>query len=233
MHPSRPLTQVRWLLITALLFGFPHQAEAEIRFGVGVAGPSEPVPATGPVAAPRVAEVLIDFDDVFAPCVFGETTPLRDQYLLQGVRFLGGPGTDGGAILNACGNFSVTGYSGTNFLAFNGIAPPSFESDYNPALPEEFLFTVPVAAVSVRAGSGLGPGLSVQLRAFSSANVLVASSALTLTPALQLISVSAPGIVRVQVAGPTVMVMDDLRFTPGSVVPVLAKSWGQVKTVYR
>lgn len=233
MRASRPLARMRWMIIAALLFGFASQASAEIRFGVGEAGPSQPVPPTGPVAAPRVAEVLIDFDDVFAPCVFVETVPLRDQYLLQGVRFLGGPGTDGGAILNACGNFSVTGYSGTNFLAFNGIAYPTFVSDYNAALPQEIHFTVPVAAVSVRAGSAWGPGFSVQLSAFNSANVLVASSSLTLTPALQLVSVSAPGIVRVEVAGPVVMVLDDLRFTPGSIVPALAKSWGQVKAVYR
>ena len=63
----------------------------------------------------------------------------------------------------------------------------------------------------------------------------VASNSIVLGSELQVLSVSAPGIVRVEVVGPgvVVLVLDDLRFTADVVVPVLARSWAQVKAVYR
>jgi hypothetical protein len=73
------------------------------------------------------------------------------------------------------------------------------------------------------------------MNAFNSANVTVASSSLVLGQALQPLSVSAPGIVRVEVGGSdvVVMVLDDLRFTPDLVVAARATSWGRIKASYR
>jgi len=53
--------------------------------------------------------------------------------------------------------------------------------------------------------------------------------------ALQTLSVSAPGIVRVEVGGSdvTVMVLDDLRFTADVVVAARETSWGRIKASYR
>jgi len=218
-----------WIVAAILLVA--HVAHAGVKDGVEQPGAEAPAGATGPPATPRVAEVLINFDDVVAPCVFALTTSLRDPYLASGARFTGSAGTDGGAILNWCGNFSVTGYSGDNFLAFNGGL--THELTYNPALPQAIVFTSPVVAVSIRVGSGSGAGFPVELHAFDAANVLVDSDSRILTPELQLLSVSATSISRVIVSGPEVMVLDDLRFTPGGIVPALATSWGRVKAIYR
>jgi hypothetical protein len=180
--------------------------------------------------------VLVDFDDFVAPESFGPpATPLRDRYLSRGVRFLGGPGTDGGAILNWRSNFSVTGYSGANFLAFNGIVGTTVSNSFIAALPEWILFTNPVAAVSIRVGSQESGGRTIHLNAFNIANATVATSSLVLGQALQTLSVSAPGIVRVEVGGSdvTVMVLDDLRFTADVVVAARETSWGRIKASYR
>lgn len=189
----------------------------------------------GPPAAPLPGEELVDFDDVTAPCAFYQTAPLRDHYLARGVRFSGLSPAAGGAILNWCGSFDVTGYSGANFLAFNAFSP--YGEPFGPtAAPPEFLdFTLPVAAVSVRVGTGdpAYVGGTALLRGFDGANALVASKSLVIGPALQLLSVSAPGIVRVEVDGPYIMVVDDLRFTLDLVVPARASTWARLKAAYR
>ena len=220
-------------LLGASLMLIALATSAEIRDGVVGPGSPNPSPIAGPVAQPRVAEVLIGFDDFVAPGAFGFTTPLRDRYLPLGVRFRGGPGTDGGAVLNATSNFGVTGYSGMNFLAFNSIVGTIVPNSYIAALPEVIVFTDPAAAVSVRVGSASSAGSTVRLDAFDGASVLVASNALVLGTALQTLTVSAPGIRQVVVSGPSVMVLDDLRFTPGGVVPVKRTSWARIKRLFR
>lgn len=209
-------------------------ALAGYRGGIEDPAVSAPEAGPGPRAAHRVAEELIDFDDVIAPCSFLETAPLTDAYLARGVRFSGLPPAAGGAILHWCGNFYVTGYSGDNFLAFNALVPP-FPNYYSPALPEFLDFTLRVASVSVRVGSGFegSMGQLAHLRAFDNANTLVASSSIVVGPALQLLSVSAPGIVRVEVDGPYVMVLDDLRFTLDFIVPARSSTWARLKAAYR
>jgi hypothetical protein len=209
---------------------------AGLRDGVEQPGLADSPSSPGVPASPRVAEVLIDFDDFVAPESFGPpATPLRDRYLSRGVSFLGGPGTDGGAVLNWRSNFSVTGFSGLNFLAFNAAVGTTVPNIFIAALPEWILFTNPVAAVSMLVGSATSAGHTIHMNAFNSANVTVASSSLVLGQALQPLSVSAPGIVRVEVGGSdvVVMVLDDLRFTPDLVVAARATSWGRIKASYR
>ena len=223
-----------WVLTCVMLLVLANSASAGLRDGVEQPGVANPPSSPGPPASPRVAEVLIDFDDVVAPCGFFQTLPLRDEYLALGVRFLGGQGTDGGAILHWCGNFSVFGFSGDNFLAFNGGIDSGIVG-YMPALPGVILFTDPAAAVSMRFGSATSAGGTVHVTAFNGENEIVASNSLVLGETLQTLSVSAPGILRVEVGGPdvVVMVLDDLRFTPDVVVAVRATSWGRIKASYR
>ena len=159
-------------------------ARAGVKAGTDVPGGPDPVTVTGPRAAFLPAEVLIDFDDVSAPCVFVETTALRNAYLPLGVRFVGPDELGGGAILNSCSNFSVTGFSGANFLAFNSFST-LMGSGGVPTTPETLRFVSPVSDVSVLAGSSNGAGELVQLEAYNAAGGLVDQNSRTLAAAMQ------------------------------------------------
>src|SRR5689334_22552466 len=69
--------------------------------------------------AAHAASVTVNFDTLpdgtpfVAPTAFATTMPLRDEYAqVDGVHFLGG-----GGVLS--GGFAVSGFSTSNFLAFN------------------------------------------------------------------------------------------------------------------
>ena len=47
--------------------------------------------------------IVIDFDDLSAPCALGEALPLRDEYAALGVVFLGAPTNGGAAVLDERG----------------------------------------------------------------------------------------------------------------------------------
>lgn len=226
---TRPLARILACLVT-LLSVLVLPAHAGVKFGQDVPGLPEVPVAPGPRATPAIAEVLIDFDDVAAPCLFMETVPLRTAYLPLGVSFTGVGIYDGGAILNACSNFSVSGFSGSNFLAFNNTA--GYPTGGIPQTPETITFTSPVAAVSLLVGSGLN-GSVVSLDAYDAANVLVASNSRSLVSGLAPLGVTAPSISRVVLSGGGIFVADNLRFTPGGIVPARAHSWGQLKAFYR
>ena len=225
-----PWTRGLWFA-ALLLFGAPL-ALAGVRDGVEIPGPVSSASQPGPAASTTATEVLVDFDDRFAPESYGGTVPLRDEYLSRGVQFRGGAGTDGGIVLSFLANFSVTGYSGRNFLTFNGEVGTTIPFPYIVALPERILFTEAVGAVSARVGSWTSAGQIATLQAFDAAHVLLGSQSLVLGPALQPLAVVAPGIREVEVGGPRVMVLDDLRFTVGAVVPVRAHSWAGLKRLY-
>ena len=224
-------SRARFVHLALLLVVVASVARAGVVSGVLVPGGSDPVSRPGPPAAHQAAEVVIDFDGGSAPCAFMETLPLRDTYLASGVRFAGPDPDGGGAILNACGNFDVTGYSGTNFLAFNPLA--HCLNGGVPKLPESILFTSPVSAVSMLVGAGFGASETVTLNAYNALDVLVDSNSRVPPRALQPLGVTGPGIVRVVLSGGITMVVDDLRFTPGGVVSVASRSWGQLKSIYR
>jgi len=219
------------LAVVLLFMVCAPSAGAGVRNGIPDSNGSDPATQPGPPAARVAAEVVIDFDDLVAPCLFLETNPLRDAYLPLGVRFSGADALGGGAILNACGNFSVVGYSGDNFLAFNDIAVCL--NGGVPRTPETFNFTTQVSAVSMLVGSGLSSNTIVTLDAFDAANVLVGSNSRVISGALQPLGVSGVGIVRAVLQGPSVLVVDNLRFTPGGVVDVASHSWGRLKALYR
>ena len=114
----------------------------------------EEAPA-GEILEASVQATVIDFDDSAEPCGFSETTALRNKYSAQGVVFSGPAALDGGAILNECSFFAVTGHSPPNFLAFN-INGFMFDGGI-PRGPETLVFDPPVSYVQVNAGDGVDP----------------------------------------------------------------------------
>lgn len=177
---------------------------------------------TGPVMPTGEPGVLsfgtattIDFDDVVAPCVFQSTLPLSAEYAGQGVLFAGPAAQDGGGRLNACGGFSVTGFSPPNFLAFNVTA--SYVGGGVPRGPETIFFDVPVDEVQLRAGSP-NPG-EVRLDGYDAGGNLLASDTAMVVSALQPLSVTADGIRYCVISFTSLwLVVDDLAWVPSPCV---------------
>ena len=172
-----------------------------------------------PVSFTSIAgATLISFDDGFAPCLFRDTVRLTGKYAVLGVIFEGPGGNDGGAILNECSNFGVSGYSSPNFLAFNSHA--TLSDGGIPRTPETMHFSPAVSQVQVLAGSNSGAGQMLTMEAYNDINVLVDSATITLSQAMTPISVSGIGITTVVVSTSTrAFVLDDLQFSPGDVCP--------------
>ena len=150
----------------------------------------------------------MNFDDVTAPCYFDETVPLTKAYASQGVLFKGPSKKDGGAILNECSNFGVSGYSSPNFLAFNVTA--SYDNGGVARGPERITFTGgPMSHVQLRVGSGSGGKFT--LKAYNASGHRIASIKFMLTSALKPASISATGIAYVKIAAKAPdWVIDDL-----------------------
>jgi hypothetical protein len=165
-------------------------------------------PQAGPVPQ---AVTTINFDDGSQPCSFIQTVALRNEYQAMGVIFDGPGGNDGGAILDQCGVFSVSGHSPPNFLAFNAGA--ALSDGGTPTDPEEITFVGTVSSVQVNAGSNSGSGQTLTMEAFNTGGGSLGSDTITLSPALQSLSISASGIARVVISSPaSVFVLDDLTF---------------------
>ncbi|MCH8880031.1 MAG: hypothetical protein IID34_09125 [Planctomycetes bacterium] len=180
--------------------------------------PHTEMPSRRAAALPPGA-VLIDFDDVFAPCSFSNTVHLTDAYAPQGILFDGPGGNDGGAILHECGNFGVSGHSFPNFLAFNANAilmDGGIAQD-----PETLHFDFPVSQVEIYAGAGFdGVGEQINLEAFDVANSLIDSDTITLSPTMSPLNVSGIGIVKAVVTSvASAFVLDDLSFVPAAMDP--------------
>ena len=124
--------------------------------------------------AESAVATTISFDGAFAPCGFTDTVAARNPFPGSGVTF-SAPGNDGGAILNQCGVFAVTGYSAPNFLAFN--AQGFYLNSGVPRAPETLVFSPMVAGVCFRAGSGFAPGATLSAEAFDGANQPLATAA--------------------------------------------------------
>jgi hypothetical protein len=154
----------------------------------------------------------IDFDDGPAPCNFIQTIALTDEYSALGVIFGGPDGLDGGAILDECGSFGVTGHSPPNFLAFNVNA--SLSNGATPQGPEEINFTENVDTVTINGGGGISG--TITLDCYDTAGLPVGSQSITGTSALQPLSVTATGQIDycwLSFTGP-VAVFDDLTYNP-------------------
>lgn len=194
------------------------RAGAQVTDGLG-AGPLAGKPS---VVAAHGASVPghIDFDDLTQPCNFNETIALTTEYAGIGATFAGPGGLDGGAILDECGGFGVTGYSPPNFLAFNTGALLS--NGGIPQGPETVTFVQTVDTVSINAGSGSSG--TITMECFASGGGSVGSQSITGTPNLQPLTVTAPGQVAncVLTFTGSVAVFDDLTWDPP--VPVELQS---------
>lgn len=204
----------------------------QVRNGVRAGGgPSASATTGGQSITPRTGvtsqvsipgQTVIDFDhdqsgaSLSAPCLFVQTTPIREQYALLGVHFSGPDASSGGAILDQCSNFGVSAASGTNFLAFNATA--TYTSVGTPASPETITFDSPVSAVSMLASGGFtsSPG---QLTAFGMTNNLLAADSEILPQGsyVTLQVSSGAGIRKVVLTGPSLFVVDNLSFSVISV----------------
>lgn len=222
---------MHWLRRFSLLaLAIPCVASASVIDGVVTEGAPPAPPPDPPAIARSTAAVFINFDDATEPCGFLSTTALRTKYAALGVTFTGPGPLDGGGILNECGNFGVAGHSPPNFLAFNSAA--HFSDTGIPRDPQQMHFSSPVSQVSILAATGsdwVGP---VAMRAYDAGNVLLSGHSFMLQPTVQLLTVSAAGIVRVEVDGPAVFILDDLAFD-FAVVPTVGATWGRLKTIYR
>jgi hypothetical protein len=149
---------------------------------------------------------LLNFDDVNAPPDFNETIALR---VYHGV-FFDGKGThNGGAILNQSGNFGVTGYSPPNFLAFNSGAV--LRNGGIPQLPELIKFPSEVNNLSLKIGSGLSAGRTVEVVSFDPSGNQMMS--VVLHPAMTTVQFTGP-TQSVSVFGKAqVVVIDDVAWS--------------------
>lgn len=214
-----------------LLLALPSVASAAVIGGVEVPGTPPTSPPGGSAIHRTTSAVFINFDDASQPCAFMYTTALSGAYSALGVTFEGPGGHDGGAVLDQCGNFGVSGHSAPNFLAFNSTALCA--DGGVPRAPETLHFSPPVTQVSMLVALGYGGGPEpVTLRAYDASNVLVSGQSITPLPAVQLMSVTGPGIAKVVIDGPSVFIIDDLAFDYG-VVRTSGSSWGSLKTIYR
>lgn len=138
--------------------------------------------------------IVENFDDVGAPCLFMDTVALVFKFPSMPAIYLGPGGPpNGGAILDECSNFDVTGHSPPNFLAFNAEA--TLEDGGIPSLPEILYFAwIPVSAVQVNAGVGFGYTGPVAMVALDANFTMLGWDYIMVASQLQTLSVRAPGI---------------------------------------
>jgi len=182
----------------------------------GVAGlplPNDPLTESDIPEPAQLAAMVIDFDDVTAPCGFRDTTALREQYSSFGVHFTGPGVNDGGAILNMCGNFSVDPRSGENFLAFNRDA--EMEDGGIPTDPQTIEFDQLMRYVSIYA-AGAGNEEAFTMDAYDALGSLIDTDAVVTQGWAELSVSSQPGIRRIVLTqtGDHAFVYDDLSFEP-------------------
>lgn len=125
-----------------------NAAEPAVRNGVGEGAPT-PRAATTSTSTRQ----LITFDTGTSPCVFNQTSPLRDRYAGLGVTMRGPTDTTGGAVVDQCGDFGFSARSGAEFLGFN--VPASYAD-----VPEHFHFSALQRTVQMFANNGRGLGVS-------------------------------------------------------------------------
>lgn len=178
-----------------------------------------PISSSRSVAMASDSFTVINFDDVGAPCLFMQTVALTNEYASLGVIFEGPIKGDGGAILNECGGFGITGHSSPNFLAFNINA---YLNDGGiPQCPETITFRTPMTQVTVLAGSNSGAGQELIMEAYDSNNALVDSTVIILNNELRPLGVKGDKIAKVVIYSKAdVFVLDDLAFTADVCAPI-------------
>lgn len=160
-----------------------------------------------PAAATFDGERVVDFDETPAPNFFADTTALRDRYAPVGVTFEG-PGSNGGAVLNAS-TFDLTGFSPPNFLAFN--VGSALQGGGIPQPPETLRFRRAVSSVEMLVATDT-PG-TVTATAYDEDGGLLGSVNVSTDTAAKPLLVGFPRIARVDVTTASeVMILDDVTF---------------------
>jgi hypothetical protein len=138
------------------------------------------------------------------PCLFDQTVALRNY---NGVHFAGDSPINGGAIVNECGNWGVTGYSSPNFLGFNCQA--TLSDGGIPRLPEKINLRTESTSVSLKIGSEV-PG-TVKLVGKGSQGRQ--RRVVTLTGAMQTVTFTIPvQVIRLTTTDACIFVVDDISF---------------------
>ena len=114
------------------------------------------------ISLSKAQTIFINFDTdsggnpIAAPALFNQTTALTNLYASLGVSFAGPGGNNGGAVINESGEFGVSALSGTNFLAFNPLAPSygDLENGGMPEGPETITFKTLATKVSIFVAGG-------------------------------------------------------------------------------
>ena len=211
------LTAPRWLLCASLiLFLAPSLVRAQVQAGVQT-GPDRV--QAGPHALGGSSPGFVNFDDDTEPCFFINTTRVTDEFAAFGVTFSGPGGNDGGAVLDECGIFDVTGHSSPNFLAFN--ASGTLMDGGRPVGPETMVFTIPADDVTISCGVGSGGTGTATLECFDAGNGSLGSDVINVTDVLQPLQVTSSGIASCVLSYTitnNILVCDDLAFDPA--VPV-------------
>ena len=217
-----------FLVVTCFAILSFGMAFAGFENGIAIPEETDPVPPSESTA--RVSDVCIDFDDVGAACVFSSSYPLRAEYAALGVTFAGPGPLDGGAILDECGNFGVTGYSSPNFLAFN--CGTNMANGGIPCTKETLTFSPEVMEVSMLIGHASGG--TVTVTAFDVYHGEIDTEIVQMSSAMQLVTVSGSCITSVEIdMTGTVLVIDDLCFDFCDPSSTEGSSWSGVKKLYR
>jgi hypothetical protein len=223
-------------LVLAAALGALSLVQAEVAEAVPIYGIDVPV-GVPPLPPPSGEEVergpcttFLDFDEAAQPSLFKDANPLRTEYQGLGVVFSSPNDLDGGALLDEVANFGVSGHSSPNFLAFNCLA--SMQNGGVPRVPEFLSFALAVSSVSALVGSR--DPVMLTMEAYDVNAQLIDSDTVLLSPAMQLISVEASGIVSVVLGGqtPCIFVLDDLCLGSDA-TPVADATWGAVKTLFK
>src|SRR5215211_5325265 len=166
-------------------------------------------------AGPALAGTrTINFDDATtAPCSFISTGPLTTRYTASmGVTFSGPAPGKGGAILDQCGGFGVTGHSPPKFLAFN-VGLTGAGQDY-PDPPETITFANPIHSFEIKAGQN-GSGGTFTITGFDGTTPVSVNSRNS-TQALSVLTLAATRMtsVKLEYVPGTVdyMIFDDMKF---------------------
>jgi hypothetical protein len=214
-YKMRKLIRVVPLLAALIIvFGAGH-AFAFVAGGAESDSPPESIvgqPAERDILEIPAGAVAISFDEDEEPCLFYQTTALRNKYSSLGVVFSGPAALDGGGILNECGEFYVSGQSSPNFLAFNVGA--NFSDGGVPRGPETMSFSPTISHLQLNVGCPYAG--TIRLFAFRGATQVDFDSVVGLS-ALQTLSVSGSGIDRVEITFTGTefgswLVVDDLAF---------------------
>lgn len=146
--------------------------------------------------AAHAASVTLDFERlpdgtvITAPTVFSAASPVREEFSRLGVHFAIPPGlaanVAGGAILS--GPFGVSGFGGSNYLAFNFNPAARYANGQNPQPPQLFNFVQPARLIRVNVG---GFGGTARLTAYDSQGGPLAEATVALTRTVAPLEVQA------------------------------------------